>query len=62
MKTNIIILSIDANTVCENLVTRNERIIVQNSGTDNNYIILANYEFDEILIDGNYMIRGKSII
>jgi len=38
----------------------NERVIVNNSGNDNNYIVFKNYQNDEIIINGNSISWGSA--
>ncbi len=40
--------------------TYNERVIVQNSGTSNNYIVFSNYQNDNVIVDGNGISWGGS--
>ncbi len=43
---------IAGDTVFIKVGTYNERVTVQNSGTENNYIVFTNYHDDEVIIDG----------
>ncbi len=40
--------------------TYNERVIIQNSGNTNNYIVFSAYQNDNVLIDGNGISWGSS--
>ena len=40
--------------------TYNERVIVQNSGALNNYIVFSNYQDDTVIIDGNGISWGQN--